>query len=101
MTRPGNLTPAETAALSAVTAAFPHLAQLRPHISAFADIMTSRACSTSASGNGSPPPRPAASPSCSPSPPASATTTLAVISCLTLPYSSGKVEGTVVLPISR
>jgi hypothetical protein len=74
MTRPASLTPAEAAALAAVTAACPHLARLRGHIAAFADIMTSRA-GTAASTTGSPPPTAAASPSCSPSPPASATTT--------------------------
>lgn len=42
MTRPGNLTPAQTAALAAVTAACPHLARLREHVSDFAAIMTSR-----------------------------------------------------------
>jgi transposase len=43
MTRPENLPPAQAAALAAVTAACPHLAQLREHVAAFADIMTSHA----------------------------------------------------------
>ncbi len=42
LTRPGNLTAAETAALAAITAACPHLAQLRGHIAGFAAIMTGR-----------------------------------------------------------
>ena len=42
MTRPGKLSQDDTAALAAVTAACPHLAALRGHIGAFADIMTSR-----------------------------------------------------------
>ena len=43
MTRPENLPPAQAAALAAVTAACPHLAQLREHVAAFAGIMTSHA----------------------------------------------------------
>jgi transposase len=42
MTRPGTLSPRDAAALAAVTAACPHLAVLRGHIGAFADIMTTR-----------------------------------------------------------
>jgi transposase len=42
MTRPGTLSPDDTAAFAGLTAACPHLAQLRGHIGAFADIMTSR-----------------------------------------------------------
>ena len=94
MTRPANLTAAETAALADLTAACPHLARLRDHIRAFADIMTSRdgtarldawlaAAETSslhqlqsyAAGIRS--------------------DHAAVLAGLTLPYSSGKVEGTV------
>ena len=74
MTRPANLTPAETAALAGVTAACPHLAQLRTHIAAFAAIMTSRAGQDHLD-DWLPPPTPAASRPCRPSPPASARTT--------------------------
>ena len=75
MTRPANLTPAETAALAALTAACPHLARLRtPHrrLRRHHDQPRRR---TTASTPGSPPPTTAASRRCSPSPPASAATT--------------------------
>jgi transposase len=94
MTRPGNLAPAHAAALAGITAACPHLRELRAHISAFADIMTARegaarlddwiaAAETSALPQllsfaaGLRRDQPAAT------------------NGLTLPYSSGTVEGTV------
>jgi transposase len=94
MTRPGKLSQDDTAALAAVTAACPHLAALRGHIGAFADIMTSRTgtrylenwlaaaensgldqLASFAAGIGK--------------------DHAAVRNGLTLPWSSGKVEGTV------
>jgi transposase len=94
MTRPANLTPAETAALAAVTAACPHLARLREHIAAFADIMTSRdgtarldAWLAAADDSGLPQLQSFAA--------GIRRDHAAVQAGLTLPYSSGKVEGTV------
>jgi hypothetical protein len=94
MTRPGRLSTDDAAALAGLTAACPHLAALRGHISAFADIMTTRT-GTRYLGSWL----------------ASAETSgldqlasfaagirkdhAAVTNGLTLPYSSGKVEGTV------
>jgi len=94
MTRPENLAPAHAAALAQVTAACPHLDQLRDHITAFAAIMTSRAGATRLDGwltaaetSGIPQLQ-------------SFTAGIrrdqhAVTAGLTQPYSSGKVEGTV------
>jgi transposase len=94
MTRPGNLTAGQAAALAAVTAACPHLARLRTHISAFAGIMTSRAGSTrleewltAAEASGIPQLQSFAA--------GIRHDHDAVTAGLTLPYSSGKVEGTV------
>jgi transposase len=94
MTSPGNLSPADAAALAAITTACPHLAELSARIRAFADIMTgltgARHLDTWLA--------------------AAETSSLdqlrsfargirkdhaAVLSALTLPYSSGKVEGTI------
>jgi transposase len=94
MTRPGNLTPAETAALAAVTAACPHLARLRDHIAAFADIMTSRDGAArldawlAAADAGSLPQLQSYAAGIR-------RDHAAVLAGLTLPHSSGKVEGTV------
>ena len=94
MTRPAALAPAQAAALARVTAACPHLAELRTHIAAFAEIMTARdgtarldAWLTAADASGIPQLR-------------SFTAGIrrdhaAVLAGLSLPYSSGKVEGTV------
>jgi transposase len=94
MTRPANLAAAETAALAAVTAACPHLARLRDHIAAFADIMTSRdgtarldAWLAAADASGLPQLQSFAA--------GIRRDHAAVLAGLTLPYSSGKVEGTV------
>jgi transposase len=94
MTRPANLAPAETAALAALTAACPHLARLREHIAAFADIMTSRdgtarldAWLAAADDSGLPQLQSFAA--------GIRRDHAAVLAGLTLPYSSGKVEGTV------
>jgi transposase len=94
MTRPASLTPAQATALAAVTAACPHLAGLRAHIAAFADIMTTRAGATrleawltAAETSGIPQLQAYASGIRRDQP--------AVTAGLTLPYSSGKVEGTV------
>jgi transposase len=94
MTRPANLTAAETAALAAVTAACPHLARLRDHIADFADIMTSRdgtarldAWLAAADNSRLPQLQSYAA--------GIRRDHAAVQAGLTLPYSSGKVEGTV------
>jgi transposase len=94
MTRPASLTPAETAALAAVTAACPHLARLRDHIAAFADIMATRAGTArlddwlaAADASGLPQLQSFAA--------GIRRDHAAVLAGLTLPYSSGKVEGTV------
>jgi transposase len=94
MTRPASLTAAETAALAAVTAACPHLARLREHIAAFADIMTTRAGTSrlddwlaAADASGLPQLQSFAA--------GIRQDHAAVLAGLTLPYSSGKVEGTV------
>jgi transposase len=93
-TRPGSLTAAETTALAAVTAACPHLARLREHIAGFADIMTSHAGTArlgdwlaAADASGLPPLQSFAA--------GIRHDHAAVQAGLTLPYSSGKVEGTV------
>jgi transposase len=94
MTRPGNLAAADAAALAARTAACPHLAVLRGHIGAFADIMTSRtghrhldAWLASAENSGLDQLASFAA--------GIRKDHAAVANGLTLPYSSGKVEGTV------
>jgi len=94
MTRPANLTPAQTAALAGITAACPHLARLRTHIAAFAGIMTSRDGAArldtwlaAADASGLPQLQSFAA--------GIRQDHAAVLAGLTLPYSSGKVEGTV------
>ena len=94
MTRPGSLGAADAAALAALTAACPHLAVLRGHIGAFADIMTSRtgdrhldAWLASAENSGLDQLASFAA--------GIRKDHAAVANGLTLPYSSGKVEGTV------
>ena len=92
--RPGTLSPADTAAFAAATAACPHLAALRGHIGAFADIMTSRT-GTRHLGNWL-----AAAENSGLDQLASFAAGIrndhaAVTAGLTLPYNSGKVEGTV------
>ena len=93
-TRPENLAAEDSAALAAVTAACPHLAALRDLVSAFAAMMTGLTGDKdlgnwldAADASGLPPLR-------------SFTRGIrkdhdAVLAGLTLPYSSGKVEGTV------
>jgi transposase len=93
-TRPENLAAEDSAALAAVTAACPHLAALRDLVSAFAAMMTGLTGDRdlgnwldAADASGLPPLR-------------SFTRGIrkdhdAVLAGLTLPYSSGKVEGTV------
>ena len=94
MTRPGSLAAADAAALAALTAACPHLAVLRGHIGAFADIMTSRtgdrhldAWLASAENSGLDQLASFAA--------GIRKDHAAVTNGLTMPYSSGKVEGTV------
>jgi transposase len=94
MSRPATLTPAQAAALAQVTAACPHLAQLRPRIAAFADIMTSRTGTArldpwlaDAEASGIPQLQSFAA--------GIRSDQHAVTAGLTLPYSSGKVEGAV------
>jgi transposase len=94
MTRPGSLAAADAAALAALNAACPHLAALRGHIGAFADIMTSRtgdrhldAWLASAENSGLDQLASFAA--------GIRKDHAAVANGLTLPYSSGKVEGTV------
>jgi transposase len=94
MTRPASLTPAQAAALARVTAACPHLRELRAHIAAFAAIMTARdgtarldAWLTAAEASAIPQLQSYAAGIRRDQP--------AVTAGLTLPYSSGKVEGTV------
>jgi transposase len=92
--RPGTLSPGDAAALAGLTAACPHLAALRGHIGAFADIMTSRT-GTRYLGNWL-----AAAENSGLDQLVSFAAGIrkdhaAVLNGLTLPYSSGKVEGTV------
>jgi transposase len=94
MTRPASLTPGQAAALAAATAACPHLEQLRGHITAFAGIMTSRTGTArlgpwlaAAEASGIPQLQSFAA--------GIRRDQHAVTAGLTLPYSSGKVEGTV------
>ena len=94
MTSPGNLTSGDAAALAAVTAACPHLAELHARIRAFADMITGLTGARHLDSWLA----------------AAETSSLdqlrsfargirkdhaAVLNGLTLPYSSGKVEGTV------
>ncbi len=94
MTRPANLTAAETAALADLTAACPHFDRLRDYTAAFADIMTSRdgtarldAWLAAAEASSLPQLQSYAA--------GIRRDHTAVLAGLTLPHSSGKVEGTV------
>lgn len=94
MTSPANLTGDDAAALAAVTAACPHLAELSGHIRAFAGMITSRtgtaqldAWLAAADASSLPPLHTLAN--------GIRKDYAAVRNALTLPYSSGKVEGTV------
>jgi len=92
--RPASLSPHDAAAFARLTAACPHLAPLRGHIGAFADIMTARtgarhlgAWLTSAETSGLDQLASFAA--------GIRKDHAAVTNGLTLPWSSGKVEGTV------
>jgi transposase len=94
MTRPGNLAEDDAAALAAALAACPHLAELRDHIRRFAQIMQDRAGETELGGwlaaaeaSGIPQLRSFAR--------GIRKDLAAVTAGLTLPWSSGKVEGNV------
>jgi transposase/DNA-binding CsgD family transcriptional regulator len=94
MTSPGNLTPGDAAALAAVTAACPHLAELSARIRAFADMMTGLtggkhldAWLAAAEASSLDQLRSFAR--------GIRKDHAAVLNGLSLPYSSGKVEGTV------
>jgi len=94
MTHPRNLTPGDTAALTAITTACPHLAALRDHIAAFATMMTSRTGAThldtwlaTAEASGLPALQSFAS--------GIRADHTAVRNALTMTWNSGKVEGTV------
>jgi transposase len=94
MTSPGNLTQADAAALAAVTTACPHLAELSARTRAFADMMTGLtgtrhldAWLAAAEASSLDQLRSFAR--------GIRKDHAAVLSALTLPYSSGKVEGTV------
>jgi transposase/DNA-binding CsgD family transcriptional regulator len=94
MTSPGNLTPADAAALAAVTTACPHLAELSARIRAFADMMTAL------TGTRHLDPWLTAAQTSSLDPLRSFARGIrkdhdAVLNALSLPWSSGKVEGTV------
>jgi transposase len=94
MTTPGNLPPADAAALSAITATCPHLGELAARIRAFADIMTGLTGSrhldawlATAEASSLDQLRSFAA--------GIRKDHHAVLNGLTLPHSSGKVEGTV------
>jgi len=94
MTRPATLSSHDAAALAAVTAACPHLAALRGHITAFAEMMTSRTGTATlgtwlaaADASGLPPLQSFAA--------GLRKDHTAVRNGLTLTWSNGKTEGTV------
>jgi transposase len=92
--RPGTLSPDDAAALAAAATACPHLAALRGHIGAFADIMTTRT-GTRHLGNWLTAAETSGLDQLASFAAGIRKDHAAVTAGLTLPYSSGKVEGTV------